>query len=949
MSFIRIIAVALCIVVIGQYSGAATVARENNPQTDLYRVYIHNQADAELLAKLPIDPLLRLDDGYLVLISPSAVGSLASGGPKYELVAAGLGRDDLALDIRHDRSNIGRYPLVFEENGIRIFRTPSPGYLKSTRGTGLAPIRTENMPITYRPVAHLDKSLMYSPDSLADIVDAVSQDSIIAFSEQFQSYDGRVVGSGKNYQSAMWTVGKFESWGYDSVVVDTFTAVIDGEPTLCRNVIAYKLGTEYPHDHVIVGGHRDAVEMSPGADDNGSGSVGVLEIARAFADIDTRTTIVFILFDAEEAGLLGSWHYANRSAVTSERIAVMFNMDMIGYYENTDQAYISGAYEGDPYASLWASLADSIPSIAITGQILVTQGRSDHFPFQQRGYNVANSHEYIFSTVYHSVQDSTAYLSYDYMTRMIKATAATAYVSDQQYAPAYELYVAAMEPLPQLIYPQTSTPIEILVREYGGAQLISGSVYLHYAVNGGEDTTIPMAYAGSDIYEAALPPFDCLDVVDYYVTAEDDSLGDMFYPGEGETVAAMAATKTYDVFKDYFETDQGWTIVSETYIGDWYRYQSPSDYDGNRFFYLAAGPMGVHIGTTSLISPLIDIDGTNCVLEYARWCAGLYPTGPTPDYLTVYIRNAGGGPWIPIESITAYDSTANEWELVRFRISDFLTPPETIQLKFDATENGDDAYMYAAVDAVSLIGFGTDTRILTESVPSWTAYLPYSRQLDAASCAAPISWADHFGQLEGTGLTLSEDGLLSGIPARLGPVVFRALVTDQFGSYDEQVLSLIIYDTLHVTTSTIPAAAIGESYSSQLRVSGGTGTRIWADRDDDLDGSGVTLSGSGLLSGTPAVEGDFPFTVLVTDQVGATTEKAFTLHIVSPYVCGDADGDSAVDISDAVYVINYIFKSGASPYPLEAGDANADGSVDVGDAVYLIEFIFKSGSAPQCP
>ena len=67
------------------------------------------------------------------------------------------------------------------------------------------------------------------------------------------------------------------------------------------------------------------------------------------------------------------------------------------------------------------------------------------------------------------------------------------------------------------------------------------------------------------------------------------------------------------------------------------------------------------------------------------------------------------------------------------------------------------------------------------------------------------------------------------------------------------------------------------------------------------------------------------------------------------FVCGDANGDETVNIGDAVYLINYIFKNGPAPDPLAAGDGNCDGTVNVGDAVYLINYIFKGGPDPCCP
>ena len=62
--------------------------------------------------------------------------------------------------------------------------------------------------------------------------------------------------------------------------------------------------------------------------------------------------------------------------------------------------------------------------------------------------------------------------------------------------------------------------------------------------------------------------------------------------------------------------------------------------------------------------------------------------------------------------------------------------------------------------------------------------------------------------------------------------------------------------------------------------------------------------------------------------------------------CGDANGDGTINVGDAVFLINYIFKGGRSPNPVCIADANADGNVNVGDAVYLINYVFNGGPAP---
>jgi len=76
---------------------------------------------------------------------------------------------------------------------------------------------------------------------------------------------------------------------------------------------------------------------------------------------------------------------------------------------------------------------------------------------------------------------------------------------------------------------------------------------------------------------------------------------------------------------------------------------------------------------------------------------------------------------------------------------------------------------------------------------------------------------------------------------------------------------------------------------------------------------------------------------------------AFAGPVGPGYIPGDANGDSTVNIGDAVAIVNYIFKGGPAPDPLEAGDANCDGAVNIGDAVYLINYIFKGGPPPGCP
>jgi hypothetical protein len=64
-------------------------------------------------------------------------------------------------------------------------------------------------------------------------------------------------------------------------------------------------------------------------------------------------------------------------------------------------------------------------------------------------------------------------------------------------------------------------------------------------------------------------------------------------------------------------------------------------------------------------------------------------------------------------------------------------------------------------------------------------------------------------------------------------------------------------------------------------------------------------------------------------------------------IVGDADGNLAVNISDAIYLISYVFLSGPAPAPLAFGDVDCSGSVSISDAVYLISYIFGGGAPPS--
>jgi hypothetical protein len=99
------------------------------------------------------------------------------------------------------------------------------------------------------------------------------------------------------------------------------------------------------------------------------------------------------------------------------------------------------------------------------------------------------------------------------------------------------------------------------------------------------------------------------------------------------------------------------------------------------------------------------------------------------------------------------------------------------------------------------------------------------------------------------------------------------------------------------------------------------------------------------------VDSTFDLRVISSDGSLADT-LSFSVTVIEA-MCGDANGDMAVSIGDAVYLINYIFAGGPAPTTQRGGDPDCSTSVSIGDAVYLINFIFAGGPAPcdgpDCP
>jgi Putative Ig domain len=181
--------------------------------------------------------------------------------------------------------------------------------------------------------------------------------------------------------------------------------------------------------------------------------------------------------------------------------------------------------------------------------------------------------------------------------------------------------------------------------------------------------------------------------------------------------------------------------------------------------------------------------------------------------------------------------------------------------------------------------------ITTTSLPSGSVNEAYSAPVVATGGVPPLSWALASGSLP-AGLALGSSTTdtvnITGKPTTNGPSTFTVKVTDAAGEVaTSQSLTIVISTLAITTTSPLPSATFSTPptpYSEQFAASGGTSPYTWSVASGSALPAGLSISSSGLLSGSPTVQGNFTFGITVADSEAppAAVTQTFTLSISGP-------------------------------------------------------------------
>jgi hypothetical protein len=243
---------------------------------------------------------------------------------------------------------------------------------------------------------------------------------------------------------------------------------------------------------------------------------------------------------------------------------------------------------------------------------------------------------------------------------------------------------------------------------------------------------------------------------------------------------------------------------------------------------------------------------------YQWWLGGTITLPPGMDF-------SSEGNQAVVSGTPATPGTFSFW----VSLSDNASPPNVVTQRF------------------SLSIQGAPLQVDTSYVPNATNGVFYSQTLQASGGSAPYSWSiPYYSYGPPPGLTLANNGVLSGTPATNGTFGFYVRVTDAASNVADSpnpLLLDVLSPPLQITNLSLPSGTVGVAYSARLGAAGGQPPCNWSltPASAGLPG-GLALNSDGLISGTPTNAGTASFVVQVTDSAGATAKRPFSLVVIAP-------------------------------------------------------------------
>jgi Zn-dependent M28 family amino/carboxypeptidase len=640
------------------------------------------------------------DFGYFAIGEgdAGAVADLRAQG--LDAFGAGEWGDDIEIYVARDAYVPDGVEVLAKHSGQTLFR--SPDHHGDGCGCGHTIAHVTRRPITpsrgFRSPSSPQTAIAVDP-RVAALVAQVNQANIQNTVVQLSSYFTRRADSTQVQTAKNWIVAQLQAIPGVAVTTQTFSG------SYAPNVIATITGTTHPERIIVLGAHYDSINLggsgltAPGADDNATGSGGILEATRILAQSDYENTIRLMFYCAEEFGLVGSDYDASQLASQGANVVAMLNMDMIGHLQAGDSFDLDFA-SNDTNASLTQFCRDVTAAYVAglpTKLGVLTAGTSDHRSYHQAGFPAAFFFEDLdqYSTVIHTANDTIASGSANSFTLardITKAFVASAAILAQPV----DLSIAHT-PLADTTdgsgpYVVTSTITSLIGSSVAAAEV-------HYRVNGGAWQVKPLlAGIAANQFVGSIPGVFPSGAVEYYFVATDANGYQQYSPDTAEQGAGyhgFAVGNGTTIFADDFDgASTGWTSAQVATQNDWQigppngESTDPSSaFSGSQVRGNDLGAGNFNGEYTANVENYLDSPNINCSgksnvrLSYRRWLGvedGFYDQAKVEVNGATIWQNPttpGGGTnhlvdatWQPIEHDISAQAANNPAVKIRFRM-----------------------------------------------------------------------------------------------------------------------------------------------------------------------------------------------------------------------------------------------------------------------------------------
>lgn len=258
------------------------------------------------------------------------------------------------------------------------------------------------------------------------IVQNTSSNNILDDLTIFEDFGVKEPGTNAIEDTKDWIIARYQSLGYTDIETQSFN--VYGQTT--SNIIITKTGSLYPDTFLIIDGHYDTAN-GPGVNDNGSGTVLILELARLLKNVDTEYSIKFIHFSGEEEGLIGSQYYVSNTVIPENMdIKLVLNIDQVGGFAGTNNnTIVCERDESSQPSSNNAASAIATQEMANCFQLysnlqteISNAYGSDYVPFEENGEIITGIYEKNESPYPHTPYDVLDNMDPDYLYEVTKGT-----------------------------------------------------------------------------------------------------------------------------------------------------------------------------------------------------------------------------------------------------------------------------------------------------------------------------------------------------------------------------------------------------------------------------------------------------------------------------------------------------------------------------------------------